>query len=452
MDPATKRVRNPLAKKPKVKKDLEKKYNVLSKVLVYQKSLQKSIVGSYNELPKCEEVDSNYQTQVADFMSQWNVTKFHGKKRPIGKTAAKTPNGEEYIMSTDGGIMESDSDGEVKRKQVLKLTTKNSACKIKKVKKKNDASMEELQKKLIPSVKEVDPNVSVMELIEPEPEPTEAATKKQKTQHTPSTPQLPLALQPFFTYHDEGDQISLKMRKDIVNAMKKNELMSSDVLDTLMNSFQNGLNGSVRNGIGLSFVLDKIQQDPKMWIPGDASHLINKLMASADLHDRKRRYQLLTPPNLPFHRPCEKGSECEALKKFSHLQGFFQPRECLTEEEEKAAIENPNNLPTYVKPCLICKSHQSMYFFVNSRAECKNVPPRVQFSDFFNPVGRDGEYHISQAYMSSAKQYQNFPLPQLWFFPKYYQIEEDENGIPHYVDSGFIDPGQLRRIEQQLFR
>lgn len=131
MDPATKRVRNPIAKKTIVKKNLQKKYNVLSKVSIYQKALQKSIVGSYSELPKCDDIDSNYQTQVVDFMSQWNVTKFHGKKRSLGKNAAKTPNGEEYIMSPDGGIMESDSDGEVKRKQVLKLTTKNSACKVK---------------------------------------------------------------------------------------------------------------------------------------------------------------------------------------------------------------------------------------------------------------------------------------------------------------------------------
>lgn len=309
-----------------------------------------------------------------------------------------------------------------------------------------------MQRNLIPSLKEVDPTISIMEIVEPESKPIESATKKQKTQQIQSAPVLPLSLQPFFTLHDEGDQVSLKMRKDIANIMKKNELMSSDVLDTLMNSFQNGLNGSVRNGIGFSFVLDKIQQDPKMWIPGEASHLINKLMASTDLHDRRRRYQLLTPPHLPFHRPCAKGTECEAKKKFGFLQGYFQPRECLTEEEEKNAIDNPNNLPTYVKPCLMCQSYQSMYFFVNSKAECKNVPPRVQFSKFFNPVGRDGEYHISQTYMSSAKQYQNFPLPQLWFFPNYYQIEEDENGIPHYIDSGFVDPGQLRRIEQQLFR
>ena len=188
-----------------------------------------------------------------------------------------------------------------------------------------------------------------------------------------------------------------------------------------------------------------------MWIPATPSYFSRKLIESLDEHDRIKQYNLLMPPHFPHHRPCSNGENCVGLTSMTHLPNYFSPRECLTDKEEMEAIQT-GKLPNIIKPCELCMDNTEGFFHINTRAECKNLAPLTSLHRTYNPVGMPGEYHISQTYMSTSKQYQHTQLPRLHFIPAYYTIENDENSIPYYKDVGYIDPAKLKIIEKnQLF-
>lgn len=433
-----KRKDNPLEDISLVRSRLAKKCKIFpQETLIGNLVLSKFFGDDIPSIQPPRIVDENYQDQVRTFMRQWNEMKsIYGNKNG---DSFKKIKGREYECSVDGEIMESDSDGENERCKINKANHKQNINTVKRMKRKENAkTIEQMRENLPINLKPFDESVLINN------EPSIQNNVSEKGSIGDEIAKIPLSIQPYFSHYEKGQQLMKNMRDNVES--------NGHIMDVVMEAFQNGLHKTSTNTIHLSFVLSILQNNPKMWIPNTPAYFSKKLLESMDQHDRNKRFNLLTPPFLPYHRPCLNKENCVGLTCMSHLPGYFSPRESLTDKEELEAMQT-GKPPDVVKPCQLCMDNAEEFFYINTRAECKNLAPRTCMNKSYNPVNVDGEYHISQTYMSTSKQYQHTQLPRLYFIPAYYTIVKDESGIPHYNDDGYIDPEKLRDIEKhKLFR